>query len=203
MEKKRKKISIPDKLHYWLMVLPAVVLVFLFNTRTWPGILAAFQDFIPIKGWFGSKWIGMRNFKIFFMQPNCWQIIRNTLVLAVGKIVGVQLLAIIFALMINEVRNSRLKRFIQTFTYLPHFISWVIFATILRQILGTDGLLNQMLANFGMENYAFLGTPSIFQPLMIGTEMLKEFGWSAIIYLSALTGIDPGLYEAAEIDGAI
>ena len=110
MEKKRKKISIPDKLHYWLMVLPAVVLVFLFNTRTWPGILAAFQDFIPIKGWFGSKWIGMRNFKIFFMQPNCWQIIRNTLVLAVGKIVGVQLLAIIFALMINEVRNSRLKR---------------------------------------------------------------------------------------------
>ena len=157
MEKKRKKISIPDKLHYWLMVLPAVVLVFLFNTRTWPGILAAFQDFIPIKGWFGSKWIGMRNFKIFFMQPNCWQIIRNTLVLAVGKIVGVQLLAIIFALMINEVRNSRLKRFIQTFTYLPHFISWVIFATILRQILGTDGLLNQVLANFGMENYAFLG----------------------------------------------
>ncbi len=202
MEKKRKKVRIPDKVHYWFMVLPAVVLVFLFNTRTWPGILAAFQDFIPIKGWFGSKWIGLRNFKIFFMQPNSWQIIRNTLVLAVGKIIGVQLLAIIFALMINEVRNSKLKRFIQTFTYLPHFISWVIFATILRQILGTDGLLNQLLESFGGEKYAFLGTPSIFQPLMIGTEMLKEFGWSAIIYLSALTGIDPGLYEAAEIDGA-
>ena len=72
MEKKGKKVRIPDRLHYWLMVLPAVVLVFLFNTRTWPGILAAFQDFIPIKGWFGSKWIGLRNFRIFFMQPNSW-----------------------------------------------------------------------------------------------------------------------------------
>lgn len=202
MEKKRRKVRISDKVHYWLMVLPAVVLVFLFNTRTWPGILAAFQDFIPVKGWFGSKWVGLRNFRIFFMQPNCLQIIRNTLILAVGKIVGVQCLAIVFALMINEVRNSKLKRFIQTFTYLPHFISWVIFATILKSILGTDGLMNHMLAGLGMEKHAFLGTPSIFQPLMIITEMLKEFGWSAIIYLSALTGIDPGLYEAAEIDGA-
>ena len=202
MDKKRKKLRISDKLHYWLMVLPAVVLVFLFNTRTWPGILAAFQDFIPVRGWYGSKWVGLRNFRIFFMQPNCWQIIQNTLVMAIGKIVGVQFLAIVFALMINEVRNSKLKRFIQTFTYQPHFISWVIFATILRSILGTDGLMNQILANLGRESYSFLGTPSIFQPLMIVTEMLKEFGWSAIIYLSALTGIDPGLYEAAEIDGA-
>lgn len=197
-----RKIKGSDRLYYWLMVLPAVILVFLFNTRTWPGILGAFQDFIPVKGWFGSKWVGLRNFKIFFAQPDSWQIFRNTLVIAVGKIVAVQCLAIVFALMINEVQNTKLKRLIQTFTYLPHFISWVIFAVILKSFLGTDGLFNQILTGFGLEKFSFLGTPSIFQGLMISTEMLKEFGWSAIVYLSALTGIDPGLYEAAEIDGA-
>ncbi len=184
------------------MILPAVILVFLFNTRTWPGILAAFQDFIPVKGWYGSKWVGFRNFRIFFMQPNSLGIIRNTLVIAIGKIVAVQCMAIAFALMINEVRNSKLKKAIQTFTYLPHFVSWVIFATILKSILGTDGMINMILNNLGMEKVAFLGTASIFQPLMIITDTMKEFGWAAIIYLSAITGIDPGLYEASEVDGA-
>lgn len=189
-------------MYYWLMILPAVILVFLFNTRTWPGILAAFQDFIPVKGWYGSKWVGFRNFRIFFMQPNSLGIIRNTLVIAIGKIVAVQCMAIAFALMINEVRNSKLKKAIQTFTYLPHFVSWVIFATILKSILGTDGMINMILNNLGMEKVAFLGTASIFQPLMIITDTMKEFGWAAIIYLSAITGIDPGLYEASEVDGA-
>lgn len=184
------------------MVLPAIILVFLFNTRTWPGILAAFQDFIPVKGWYGSKWVGLRNFRVFFMQPNSFGIIRNTLVMAVGKIISVQCMAIAFALMINEVRNARLKKLIQTFTYLPHFVSWVIFATILKSFLGTDGMINMALNSLGLEKFSFLGTPSLFQPLMIITETIKEFGWAAIIYLSAITGIDPGLYEAAEVDGA-
>lgn len=202
MRKLCSKIKKSDKLYYWLMVLPAVILVFMFNTRTWVGILGAFQDFIPVKGWFGSEWVGFRNFRIFFSQPDSWQIIRNTLVIAVGKIIAVQCMAIVFALMINEVRNIKLKKLIQTFTYLPHFISWVIFAVILKSFLGTNGVLNQILTNLGREKFAFLGTASIFQGLMIFTEMLKEFGWGAIVYLSALTGIDPGLYEAAEIDGA-
>lgn len=202
MKKRMQKALKTEKLYYWGMILPALVFVFLFNTRTWPGILGAFQDFIPVKGWFGSKWVGLRNFKIFFAQPDSWRIVRNTLVIAVGKIVFVQLAAIIFALMINEVRNAKLKKVIQTFTYLPHFISWVIFATILKSFLGTEGMINHILTNLGMEKIAFLGTPSIFQGLMISTEVLKEFGWSAIVYLSALTSIDPGLYEAAEIDGA-
>lgn len=202
MKKRVQKALKTEKLYYWGMILPALVFVFLFNTRTWPGILGAFQDFIPVKGWFGSKWVGLRNFKLFFAQPDSWRIIRNTLVIAVGKIVFVQLSAIIFALMINEVRNAKMKRVIQTFTYLPHFISWVIFATILKSFLGTEGMINHILTNLGMEKVAFLGTPSIFQGLMISTEVLKEFGWSAIVYLSALTSIDPGLYEAAEIDGA-
>lgn len=196
------KRRIPDRLYYWLMVLPGTIFVFLFNTRTWPGILGAFQDFVPVRGWYGSKWVGLSNFEIFFRQPDCLQIIRNTLVIAVGKIVTIQCMSILFALMLNEVRNSKLKKAIQTVTYLPHFVSWVIFASILRSILGSTGLAEGILKSIGVENVSILGTASTFPAIMIVTEMLKEFGWSAIIYLSALTAIDQGLYEATEIDGA-
>lgn len=202
MENKRKKGIKSAYVYYHLMLLPGVLFVFLFTTRTWPGILAAFQDFVPTKGWFGSKWIGLKNFEIFFRQPNAWQLVRNTLTIAVGKIVVGQVTAICFALLLNELRQLRLKKIVQTAVYLPHFVSWVIYATVLKSILGTGGLLNTMQANMGMETTMFLGIPSIFPAVLIGTQTLKEFGFSAIIYLSTMTSIDPGLYEAAEIDGA-
>lgn len=110
-------------------------------------------------------------------------------------------MAIAFALMLNEVRNVHFKKTVQTIMYLPHFVSWVIYATILKYVIGTNGLLEGMLKSMGI-TVSILGTPAWFQPLMILTETLKEFGWGAIIYLSALSSIDPGLYEAAEIDGA-
>lgn len=197
-----KKKKMGDRAYYWLMLLPGTILVFLFNTRTWPGILAAFQDFIPVKGWYGSEWVGLSNFEIFFRQPDSFRIIRNTLVISIGKIVLTQCLAIVFALMINEVRNSKLKKAIQTVTYLPHFVSWVIFATILKSFIGTGGMVEEAVRSLTGTNISLLGTASIFPWIMIVTEMLKEFGWSAIIYLSALTAIDLGLYEAAAIDGA-
>ena len=198
----RKKRISSDHVFYWMMVLPGIVLVYLFNMRTWPGILGAFQDLIPVKGWYGSEWIGLRNFKVFFRQPNWWSIIRNTLFIAIGKIVGGQVTAITFALMLNEVRQLRVKKIIQTVTYLPHFVSWVIFATILKAIIGPQGLLDVLSKNLRGEGLSLLGNAALFPWLMIFTQILKEFGWGAIIYLSALTSIDPGLYEAAEIDGA-
>ena len=197
----KKRIRIPDRVYYWLLVLPGTIFTFMFNTRTWPGILAAFEDFIPVKGWYHSEWVGLDNFKIFFMQPDAWRIIRNTLIMAIGKIVLGQVMAITFALMLNEVRNSRLKKSIQTVTYLPHFVSWVIYATVLKYIIGTNGLIENLLKDRGI-TMSILGTASIFPIIMIVTETLKEFGWSAIIYLSALTAVDQGLYEAAEMDGA-
>ena len=203
MEKKKstKTFRIPDRVYYWLLILPGTIFVFLFNTRTWPGILAAFQDFIPVKGWFGSEWVGFDNFEVFFRQPDAWHIIRNTLVMAIGKIVAGQVIAIVFALMINEVRNMKLKKTIQTITYLPHFVSWVIFATVLKYVIGTNGLIESALSEAGV-HVSILGTASIFPAVMIITETMKEFGWSAIIYLAALTAVDQGLYEAAEMDGA-
>lgn len=190
------------QVYYHFMVLPAFILVFLFNTRTWPGLLAAFQDFIPIKGWYGSEWIGLKNFKTFFMQPDCWRIIRNTLVIAVGKIVVGQVCAIILTLLLNEVQQKRLKKSIQTAVYMPHFISWVIYATILKSIIGTDGLINSVLIACGKEPIMFLGIPTLFPWMMILTDTIKEVGFASIIYLSALTSIDPGYYEAAKLDGA-
>ena len=189
MEKKKstKTFRIPDRVYYWLLILPGTIFVFLFNTRTWPGILAAFQDFIPVKGWFGSEWVGFDNFEVFFRQPDAWRIIRNTLVMAIGKIVAGQVIAIVFALMINEVRNMKLKKTIQTITYLPHFVSWVIFATVLKYVIGTNGLIESALSEAGV-HVSILGTASIFPAVMIITETMKEFGWSAIIYLAASYG---------------
>lgn len=188
---------------YHLMILPGFLVVLLFNTTTWLGIGIAFQDFIPSKGWFGSPWVGFENFEIFFDQPDSFQILRNTVVIAVGKIVFLTLAAITFALLLNEVRGKKLKKWIQTSVYLPHFISWVIYATILRSMLSLDGVVNQLLGLLGIqEGISFLGTASLFPGIMIATEVLKEVGFSAIVYLAAMTAIDPGLYEAATIDGA-
>lgn len=202
MEKKQRKFKIGEKWYYWMMVLPAMVLVFMFNTRTWPGILIAFEDFIPAKGWFGSKWIGLDNFKVFFMQPDWWRIIRNSVIISVGKTVFGLVVILAFSLMLNEIRNPRLKKIVQTCTYLTHFVSWVIFATILKSIIGPTGLVNNALVDAGMQKIPFLSTPGFFPVLMILTETIKEFGWSSIIYLSGIAGIEQGLYEAAEIDGA-
>lgn len=200
--KKIKKKGISDNVYYWAMILPAIILTFMFGTMTLPGILIAFEDFVPTLGWFQSDWVGLDNFRIFFMQPDAWRIIRNTLVIAVGKLVLSPIVAVSYALMINEVRNPKLKKTLQTCTYLTHFISWVIYATIIKSILGTNGLINNTLFNMEKEKIAFLGTPSLFPIILIVTDILKEFGWNAIIFLSGLSGIDQGLYEAAEVDGA-
>lgn len=199
---RRLKSRNADLWYYYAMLIPGLVLVFLFNTRTWPGILAAFQDFKPIKGWYGSRWTGLENFRTFFEQPDSWSIIRNTLLIAVGKIVLGQFCAIAFALMINEIRRERFKKTLQTVMYFPHFISWVIYATILKSLIGSDGLINQILLANGRETVMILGNAKFFPYMMILTDTIKEFGYSAIIYLAAITAIDPGLYEAAEIDGA-
>ena len=199
---KTKKKGISDKVYYWVMVLPALALTFMFVTMTLPGMLIAFEDFIPTLGWFRSEWVGLDNFKTFLMQPDAWRIVRNTLVIAVGKLILGPIIAVTYALMINEVRNPKLKKGLQTCTYLTHFISWVIYATIIKSILGTNGLINNTITSMGGEKIGFLTTPEIFPILLILLDLLKEFGWNAIIYLSGLSGIDPGLYEAAEMDGA-
>lgn len=187
-----------------LMILPGVILLILFQYIPMAGIVIAFQKFIPAKGLFGNqKWIGLDNFEYVFQLPNFINVISNTVVISLFKIVLGLIVPVIFAILINEVKNKRFKTSIQTTIYLPHFLSWVVLGGILIDILSpSDGLVNRFIKMWGGNPIFFLGDNKWFQPTLILSETWKEFGYGTIVYLAAIAGIDPNLYEAAEIDGA-
>ena len=187
-----------------MLLLPAVILTIIFSYIPIGGIVMAFQDFKPWLGISGSKWVGLANFEKIFFRQDSQRVIGNTLFIAVLKIVTNLIVPYIFALLLNEIRQSLIKRTIQTLVYLPHFLSWVILGGILIDILSpSGGLINQMLgALFGIDPIFFLGEGNWFRFTVIVSDNWKDFGFSAIIFLAALAGIDPSLYEAAEVDGA-
>ncbi|WP_426454994.1 ABC transporter permease [Paenibacillus sp. S-38] len=185
------------------MLLPAVLLVFIFNYIPMAGILIAFQDFKPAKGLFGSDWVGLKHFRFMFGYDTFLNVTRNTLIFAVSKIVLNLVVPFLFALLLNEVRRSAYKRGIQTLVYLPHFLSWVTLAGILIDMLSDKGIVNKGLGTcLGINPILFLGDGSWFRFTVIVSDVWKDFGFGAIIFLAALTGINPSLYEAAEVDGA-
>jgi putative aldouronate transport system permease protein len=184
------------------MVLPGFVWLFLFSIVPMYGIVMAFQDFNPSRGFFRSRWTGFENFEYLFMLGDSKQVIINTLVIAAGKMLLNLLIPLLFALLLNEIRIGGYKKFIQTIVYLPHFISWVILASVVLNIFGYRGVINSVTALFGAAPKVWMTDASIFRQLVIGTEVWKEFGYNAVIFLAALTGINPNLYEAAAIDGA-
>jgi ABC-type polysaccharide transport system permease subunit len=186
----------------YVMMLPALAVLVLFHYYPMYGVIIAFQSFNPGLGFSASPWVGLKNFEFLMALPDFQQIFLNTLSIAVGKLVSVQLCAVTLALSLNEVRSALFKRSIQTLVYLPHFLSWIVLGGILLDILTTQGIVNRSLGAIGIKSIQFLGNNSWFQPTLIGTNLWREVGWAAIIYLAALTGIDPGLHEAAAIDGA-
>ncbi len=186
---------------FHLMLIPGVILVFIFSYLPFYGLIISFQDYNPGLG-FSSPWIGMDNFEHVFHQPNFLRTIWNTLYMSVFKIIGGIVVPVIFALLLNEVARTFIKRTFQTLVYLPNFLSWVIMAGIMIDILGSEGIVNSLLGLFGVAPVSFLGDPSIFPWTMIVTDVWKGFGFGTVVYLAALTSIDPGLYEAAVIDGA-
>ncbi|RAV23149.1 ABC transporter permease [Paenibacillus contaminans] len=195
----RVKRQLP--LHF--MLVPGIVLVLLFSYVPMAGIVIAFQNFVPLKGVFGSEWIGLDNFRFLFDLPDFYIVLRNTVFIAAMKIVTGQLFPIAIALMLNEVSMQMVKRWIQTLVYLPHFMSWVILSGIMIDILSpTNGIVNQTLTIFRMEPIFFLGNNSWFPYVIVVTDVWKEFGFNTIVYLAAITSINPSLYEASVIDGA-
>lgn len=186
----------------YIMMLPGLVLLILFSYFPIYGIALAFQKFNPGLGVLKSPWVGLDNFRRLFTLPEFWRITRNTFVIAIAKTISLQLCAVLFALMLNEVRSRIFKRSIQTVVYLPHFLSWVILGGLMLDLLGSTGLVNQFLRQLGATPIIFLGSNDWFRPILVITYLWQEVGWSAIIYLAALTGIDPVLYEAAAMDGA-
>jgi putative aldouronate transport system permease protein len=203
-EFKLKQIKFKKELPLHLMILPGLILILIFNYVPMAGIIIAFQKFIPAKGMFGDqKWIGLDNFRYVFELPSFTSIMWNTVYISLMKIVLGIVIPIVFAILLNEVKNSGLKRSIQTTIYLPHFLSWVILGGILIDILSpSDGLVNRVIKLLGFQPIFFLGDNKWFPYTMVITDTWKEFGYGTIVYLAAITGIDPALYEAAKIDGA-
>lgn len=195
--------SIIRELPLHLMLLPGVIMVVIFSYVPMFGIIMAFQKYVPVKGILGSKFIGLENFEYVFKLPDTFQVIWNTIFIAAMKITMGIIVPVIVALLINEVGKTFFKRSIQTIIYLPHFLSWVVLSGILIDILSpSSGIVNDLLGVFGMDPIYFLGDEKIFPSVLVGSEVWKEFGFGTIVYLAALTGIDPTQYEAAKIDGA-
>ncbi len=194
-----KKIKKQWPLH--LMLLPGIILIFIFSYIPLYGLVIAFQKYNPGLG-FHSKWVGWKNFTYVFSQPNFVRTIWNTFYIAFFKILGGIIVPVAFALLLNEVFHNGIKRVFQTLVYIPNFLSWVIMAGIFMDILASDGIINSALSAFGISPINFLGSPKIFPWTMIISDVWKGFGFGTVVYLAALTGIDPGLYEAAMVDGA-
>lgn len=200
---KRKKLSVRLKKEwqFHVMLIPGIIFTFIFSYIPLYGLVMAFQRYSPALG-FQSPWVGLANFRYLFQQPGFVRTIWNTFYIAVFKIIGGIIVPVIFALLLNELKNKLLKRVFQTLVYIPHFLSWVIMAGVLMDLLATDGLFNQLLAAVGIGSINFLGDPNVFPWTMIVTDIWKGFGFGTVVYLAALTSIDPGLYEAAIVDGA-
>lgn len=191
------------QLPFLFMLLPGVVFVFIFNYIPIAGNYIAFQNFVPAKGLYNQQWIGFDNFKFIFGLPGFTQALSNTVVIALIKIVTMLIVPIATALMLNEVRSSRIRRTVQTMIYLPYFLSWVVLGGILTDMLSPGtGIVNQLIKALGGNAIFFTGDNNYFQGTLIATNLWKEFGYGTIVYLAAITNIDPGFYEAAVIDGA-
>ncbi|MBW7453690.1 sugar ABC transporter permease [Paenibacillus sepulcri] len=185
-----------------LFLLPSVILLFVYSYIPMGGIMIAFQDYKAYTGFFHSDWVGLEHFQSMFANEEIITIIWNTLFIAIGKMILGWITPLVFALLLNEVKIMFFKRTIQSLVYLPHFMSWVILAGILTDMLSQSGLINQFISGIGLPAVFFLGDGDWFRFTMIFSDVWKEFGFGTIIYLAALAGVNPSLYEAAEIDGA-
>lgn len=188
--------------HFYIMLIPGLVWLALFNLYPMYGVLTAFKEFNPGLGIWKSPWVGMENFQYMFELDDSKLVFRNTVLIAFAKMVGNLVVPFVFALMLNEVKNRLLTRTVQTIVYLPHFLSWVIVAGMMLDIFSYSGPVNQVLSGLGLDPVMFFGSSHIFPALVVGSDVWKEFGFNAIIFFSALTSINPEMYEAAAVDGA-
>jgi len=185
-----------------LMLLPGVIFTLIFAYGPMFGVIMAFQKYVPAMGFLKSVWVGLDNFRYVLSIPDIYLVIRNTLSIAIMKIVFGTLATIITALLLNEVVSKRFRRSVQTIIYMPSFLSWVILGGILRDILSIDGVVNNALNRFGIAPILFLGNNTLFPFVLVLSDMWQNVGMGTIIYLAAIANINPTLYEAAIVDGA-
>jgi putative aldouronate transport system permease protein len=190
--------------YYMLMLLPALAYLFVFNYVPMYGIVIAFKDFQISKGIMGSEWVGFEVFKQLFAETSSFgRVLRNTIVISGLKLLFVFPSALVLALLINELRIRSIRKIAQNISYLPFFLSWVIIASMIVEILSpSTGIVNMVLKHFGWEPIFFLGEPGWFLTIVVASDIWQSAGWNSIIFLAAFTGINPELYEAAQMDGA-
>lgn len=192
------------KRYYWLylFLVPALALIYLFRIRPMYGLQIAFRDYRIVKGIWDSEWVGWKNFQDLFRSPNFLRVLKNSLVTSFWRLLWSFPAPIILSLLLNEVRLARYKKGLQTVMYMPHFISWVVVISMATGLLSQNGgVINTLISRMGGEKIDFLTNPSWFRPVLIISSIWKEAGWGTVIYLAALAGVDPQLYEAARLDG--
>lgn len=190
------------ELPLYVMLIPGVVFALVFNYLPMFGLVMAFQDFSPLRSFTGSEWIGLRNFQDMLALPTFWTVVRNTLFISVVKILLRLLVPLILALLLNEVLNNAFKRTAQTVFFLPYFLSWAVMGGVLRELFEYDGTVNAFLQSFGLEPVMFLGSNTWFPIIIIVSDVWKDMGYNMIIFLAAITNVDPALNESAALDGA-
>jgi putative aldouronate transport system permease protein len=188
--------------YLYLLLVPAIVYFVVFKYAPMYGIIIAFKDYRFGSGILGSKWNGFEHFATMFGRNSFWQVFRNTIVISIAKLFIGFPAPVIFAILLNEIRNIKFKKVSQTISYLPHFLSWVVVAGIIREFLSARGPINALVTALGGESTVFLAEVKLFVPILVITAVWKNIGWGSIVYLASISSIDPQLYEAAEIDGA-
>lgn len=186
----------------YIMLIPVLIYFILFCYRPMAGLLIAFENYKPRKGIWGSEWVGLQNFINFFQSPFFNRVVKNTLWISFGTLVFGFPFPIIFAIFLNEVKNMRFKKVVQTITYLPHFITMVIICSLIIQFTDSDGFITTLVNAVSSHTGALITDENAFRPIYIISEIWQTFGWNSIIYFAAISGIDAEQYEAARIDGA-
>lgn len=195
-------IEIKKNKWIYIMVLPVLAYYIIFCYGPMYGAIIAFKNFDISKGIWGSDWVGAKHFVDFFNNVHFSRLLKNTFLISFYQIFWGFPAPIIFALLLNEIRHNKFKRVVQTATYLPHFVSMVVICGLIQSFVGRDGIITDILVSFGMERTNMLLKPEYFRTIYVSSEIWQQVGWSSIIYLSALSGIDQQLYEAATVDGA-
>jgi putative aldouronate transport system permease protein len=186
----------------FLLMLPGLAYFLVFHYGALLGNVIAFKDYVPFDGVWGSRWVGLDNFRRMFEDGEFWDAVLNTLWIAVLQIVFYFPVPLALALLLHSLTRSSIRRFVQSVAYLPHFISWVIVVALFQQVLGDTGMVNSYLGDAGLHTVDIIGNPDAFKPLVVAQVIWKDAGWGTIIFLAALSQVDEQQYEAAAIDGA-
>ncbi|MDA3731919.1 ABC transporter permease subunit [Niameybacter massiliensis] len=198
----KRKARLKREAPFYIMLAPGMILTLIFSYIPMFGLVMAFQNFNPGKGFLGSDFVGLQNFKFILNQPNIWRVTQNTLFIACSKMVLGILVPLLLALLINELAGTRLKKIVQTSFFLPYFLSWAIIASVIFQVFSLNGPINSLLEMVGADKVSFFTDNAAFPWLIIFSDTWKGMGMNIVIYLAAITNIDQSQYEAAVVDGA-